>query len=154
MHQHDRPILTDSQLTEMIHRAGVRPSVQRIAILSYISNSRRHPSADEIYNALSPRFPSLSLTTVYNSLHALSDARLIKELEIDSNNRRYDLAPQPEHSHFICRNCGRIFDMDMPSLMQSPQVSGFRIDTIDIYYKGVCPDCVSANIANNSDENT
>lgn len=133
----------DNELAEMMHKAGIRPSVQRIAILSSVFNTRRHPSADNIFSELSPRFPSLSRTTVYNSLHALCECGLVRELEIDGANMRYDMAPQKPHSHFICRRCGRIFDMTMPAGISAASGThyGFRVDCVDVYYKGICPDC-------------
>ena len=69
---------TDNELAEMMHKAGVRPSVQRIAILSSVFNTRKHPSADDIFSELSPRYPSLSRTTVYNSLHALCERGVVR----------------------------------------------------------------------------
>ena len=45
-------IYTETRLVEMMHNAGVRPSVQRVAILSHIANLRKHPTADEIFNDL------------------------------------------------------------------------------------------------------
>lgn len=137
----DSKSITDSKLAEMMYASGIRPSVQRIAILSYIANARRHPTADEIYTELAPKFPSLSRTTVYNSLHTLVAASLVRELEIESGNRHYDLAPQPSHSHFICRKCGRIFDMAIPDGVCSAATPGFCIDSVDVYFKGLCPDC-------------
>lgn len=137
----DTILLTDSKLTEMMHQAGIRPSVQRIAVLSHIANKRKHPTADEIYADLAPQYPSLSRTTVYNSLHALVDGGLVRELEIESGNRRYDLAPQPPHSHFICRRCGRIYDMAFPAGVENSTTPGFSIDSVDICFKGLCPEC-------------
>lgn len=134
---------SDSQITEMIHKGGLRPSVQRIAVLSFVANTKLHPTADEIYGVLSDRFPSLSRTTVYNSLHALVDAGLIRELEIESGNRHYDLAPQLPHSHFVCRMCGKIIDMSMPSGVSEMITPGFQIDSIDVYFKGICPECLN-----------
>lgn len=135
-------IYNESQLTDMMHKAGVRPSVQRIAVLSYISNFRKHPSADEIYDHLVRELPTLSLTTVYNSLHALVDAGIVKELEIESGNKHYDLAYQPLHGHFTCRNCGKIFDIAMPEALGDAAAPGFKVDSVDVYYKGMCPDCL------------
>lgn len=141
MANNDKP-LSDTKLAEMLHRAGVRPSVQRIAILSYVANSHSHPAADEVYTRLASDFPSLSLTTVYNALHILTDAGLLRELDIESERKRYDLAPQPPHSHFICRECGRVFDMMLPmGLDAKPNDSGFSIESVDVYYKGLCPKC-------------
>lgn len=134
--------LTDSQLADMMHSAGIRPSAQRIAVLSYVANSKRHPSADEIFSELSNVFSSLSKTTVYNSLHTLVDAKLVRELEIESGNKRYDLAPQPPHSHFICRSCGKIFDMPIPAGADTIEIQGFCIDCVEVYLKGLCPNCM------------
>lgn len=134
-------IFTESQVAEMMHGAGLRPSVQRIAILSYIVNLHRHPTADEIFCALSERYPSLSRTTVYNTVHALVDAGLVRTIEIESGSMRYDLAPQPRHSHFMCRRCGRIFDVSMPDDLGSAVSPGFSIDSVDVYFKGLCPEC-------------
>lgn len=135
----------ETELVEMMHRAGIRPSAQRIAVFSVIANDRCHPSAEEVFSILFERFPSLSRTTVYNSLHALSEAGLIRELEIEAGNMRYDLAPQPRHSHFICRNCGKIFDMGMPASIEEEASEGFEIEDIDVYYRGLCPDCHKSN---------
>ncbi len=137
----DHILLSDSRLTEMMHKAGIRPSVQRLAILSHIANKRMHPTADEIYMDLAPSYPSLSKTTVYNSLHVLVECGLVRELEIESGNRHYDLAPQPPHSHFICRHCGCIYDMEIPPYLEKPATKGFTIDSIDVYFKGLCPNC-------------
>lgn len=136
---------SESQLTEMMHKAGLRPSVQRIAILAYIANERKHPTVDEIYTALTPRYPSMSRTTVYNSVHALVDAQLVRELEIESGNMHYDLAPQPSHSHFMCRRCGSIFDMSLPDGLAKAVSGDFSIDTVDLYFKGLCPKCKATN---------
>ena len=56
---------------------------------------------------------------------------------------RYDMAPQKPHSHFICRRCGRIFDMAMPEGLSAADGShdGFCVDCVDVYYKGICPEC-------------
>lgn len=137
--------LTDSHLTELMHKAGMRPSVQRIAVLSHIANERTHPTADELYSVLASKHPSLSRTTVYNSLHALVEAGLVRELEIESGNRHYDLAPQPEHSHFICRICGTIYDMTLPDGLEKMATPGFCIDCVDLYFKGICPNCNTNN---------
>lgn len=131
----------ETELAEMMHKAGIRPSAQRIAVFSVVANTRCHPSAEEVYTMLCERFPSLSRTTVYNSLHTLTEAGLLRELEIETGNMRYDLAPQPRHSHFICRKCGRIFDMGMPSLIEKEASEGFEVEDIDVYFKGLCPQC-------------
>lgn len=138
-------ILDDNTLIKMMNNSHVRPSLHRLAVLSYVANSHTHPGADEIFTVLSKSYPTLSRTTVYNSLHALTDAGLLRELEIESGNKRYDLAPQKPHSHFVCRKCGRIFDMKMPEIMGDIVMNDFVVDSVDVYIKGLCPDCADTN---------
>lgn len=133
--------LTDTELVGMLHERGIRPSIQRIAVLACIANCRRHPTADEIYREISQHYPSLSRTTVYNSLHALVEGGLVRELEIRSGTCNYDLAPQPRHSHFSCRRCGQIFDLPMPETVSSIDTGGFAIDSVDVIFSGLCPKC-------------
>jgi len=133
--------ISPSEYAEMMHRAGVRPSAQRMAILRNVAEGHMHPTADEIFREIHKEYPTMSLSTVYNSLRVLSKAGLLKELELESGNRRYDFAPQPRHGHLRCSCCGRIFDMDLPKELNIPSPIGFRIDSIDITFKGLCPDC-------------
>lgn len=142
---------SDSRLTEMMHSAGIRPSVQRIAVLSEIANRRSHPSAEDIFCSLSPKYPSLSRTTVYNSLHALVEGGLVRELDIECGCQHYDLLPQPVHSHFMCRRCGQIFDMPMPAGLAEKVSEGFAVDCIDLYFKGICPKCVEKDVCKSTD---
>lgn len=136
-----RAEISDSELLEMMRKASLRPSLQRLAVIGYVAAHRSHPTPEEIFTELAPKFPSLSRTTVYNSLHALVAAGLLRELDIDAGNRRYDLAPQKPHAHFVCRRCGAIHDMPMPAGVVFEPHDGFEADTIDIYIKGTCPSC-------------
>lgn len=140
----DSRFLTDSEMVDMMRQAGVRPSAQRLAVLRYVGNSHAHPTSDEIYREMLAGFPSLSRTTVYNSLHALVDVGLVRELEIDAGNKRFDLAPQPPHGHFLCRRCGKVFDIPLAAGFAASVPAGFAVDSVDVYGKGLCPACVSS----------
>ena len=131
-----------NQLLDLLHKAGVRPSVHRLAVLRYVADKRTHPTADEIFSALAVEFPSLSRATVYNSLHILIEKGILREIEIETGSARYDFAMQPPHGHFLCRSCGRIYDMPMVLNAGSAVPDGFKAYTVDIYAKGDCPDCL------------
>lgn len=133
--------ISPSESVLMMHRAGVRPSVQRLAILRNVAEGQKHPTADDIYRDLRAEYPLLSRTTVYNSLRVLTKAGLLRELELESGNRRYDFAPQPRHGHLRCDCCGRIFDMELPEELQFPVPAGFSIGSFDVFFRGLCPDC-------------
>lgn len=135
-------MMTTSQILQILKASGVRPSVHRIAVLEYVANRGTHPTADEVFNAISVDFPSVSKTTVYNSLHTLVDAGVLRELDIENLTTRYDLALQIPHSHFRCKSCGRIFDMELPPDLEGKVRPGFIVETTDLYFAGLCPECV------------
>ena len=123
----------------------IKPSLQRIAIMSYLMEHHTHPTVDEIYQALAQSIPTLSKTTVYNTLKLLSDLGAATTLTIDERNTCYDAVTQP-HGHFLCKKCGRIYDM--PSISDTTQVEesvmdGHTVQEIHHYYKGICKHCSS-----------
>ncbi len=128
-------------MIDILRRAEVRPSVHRLAVLEYVANHKTHPTADEVYGFVAVNFPSVSRTTVYNSLHTLVESGILRELEIESASTRYDLALQIPHSHFRCKRCGKIFDMSLPRGLDESVVPGFVVEATDLFFAGLCPDC-------------
>jgi Fur family peroxide stress response transcriptional regulator len=83
---------------------------QRLAILEYLEGNTSHPSAEDVFRAVSKKYQSMSFATVYNTLHALTKAGTLRELTIDPERKRYD--PNTSlHHHLICVLCGRIIDV-------------------------------------------
>jgi Fur family peroxide stress response transcriptional regulator len=83
---------------------------QRLAILDYLEGNTSHPSAEDVYRAVSKKYRSMSFATVYNTLHTLTKAGALRELTIDPERRRYD-PDTSGHHHLICVGCGRIADV-------------------------------------------
>jgi|SRR5665647_503207 len=125
-----------------LRQFAIKPSVQRTAVMEYMLSNRTHPTIDEIYLALSPSMPTLSKTTVYNTLDLFVEKGAVRPLVIDERNARYDVDISA-HAHFICKNCGNIYDIfDMnPSLFQLPSDNKFTVDTVEISYSGTCHQC-------------
>ena len=96
-------------LVKELKEKKIRLSYQRVKILDYLNRNRTHPTADEIYTGLIAEIPSLSKTTVYNSLNSLVKANLVQELTIEDNENRYDIVTET-HGHFKCEKCGKIYD--------------------------------------------
>ncbi len=122
---------------------GIKPSVQRIAVMEYLLAHHAHPTADEIYNALTSKIPTLSKATVYNTLKLLVEHGAAAQLTIDERNAFYDSEVYP-HAHFLCRRCGHVFDVPLKgtSLNDAADIgTGFRIDTASLYFRGICPEC-------------
>ena len=129
--------------TEHLIRHGVTPSVQRIAVMNYLLEHRTHPTVDEIYVALSKDMPTLSKTTVYNTLELLVKQKAVLELTIDSKMSHYD-GYTHAHAHFRCRKCGKIHDMLISEAgLEALQIdNGYMMEDLQVYYSGVCPECL------------
>lgn len=130
---------------ERLQEHHIKLSVQRIAIMSYLMEHATHPTVDEIYMALSPDIPTLSKTTVYNTLKLLSEEGAIRILTIDEKNTCYDADERP-HAHFLCKTCGRIYDVEYDSAVPvaaSQTLDGHQVQEVHRYYKGVCQDCLN-----------
>ena len=136
--------MTQKQMATLMGSKGLRPTTQRLAVYDYLYRHRIHPSAEMVYDALVTQYPTFSRTTVYNSLHALVQAGLVKELAMDTEERRYD-ADVALHGHFHCRGCGGIADFPLDGeLVQRLIPDGFAVQNQGIYFSGLCPACRSA----------
>ena len=91
---------------------GLKVTPQRMDILKYLDKHRTHPTADDIYQELKKDSPSLSKTTVYNSLEILAKHKIVQVLTISGTEMRYDFKAEMHH-HFLCDTCGRIIDINV-----------------------------------------
>jgi len=119
---------------------------QRLAILEYLEGNKNHPSASDIYAAVSKRFPTMSFATVYNTLKALKKKETIQELTIDPEKKRFD-PNTARHHHLICTKCRKIVDIDTEYELRlsDAQNHGFEITGNHIDFYGVCPECTTMN---------
>lgn len=125
---------------------NIKPSVQRIAIMTYLMEHCTHPTVDEIYTALSPSIPTLSKTTVYNTLKLLSEQGAAQTLTIDERNTCYDAETAP-HAHFLCKRCGKIYDVEYNADVKQTEctdMDGHEIQEVHYYYKGICKECLES----------
>ena len=123
-------------------RHGVRPSVQRLAVMSYLRTHHTHPTAEEIYRALSPEMPTLSKTTVYNTLKLLVERGAVMPVDIDQRNERFD-ADTSVHAHFMCNRCGRIADVKLKdiSFPEFVDLADAEVSNVQLLCRGLCGEC-------------
>lgn len=134
---------TNKKIVDALRNQGYKATPQRIAIAQTVLRSKNHPSAETIHEEVLRIHPTVSLSTVYNTLHILMDMNFLNEL-IFSGTTRYD--PNVSlHINMICNQCGKIIDVEDPSLEESitniAKKKGFKItgQRVDIY--GVCKPC-------------
>jgi Fur family peroxide stress response transcriptional regulator len=144
--------MTLEQALVKLKGAGVRMTPQRQAILDYLVHSMTHPTADEIYKALSPTFPNMSVATIYNNLRLFARAHLVRELKYGNDSSRFD-ADLTDHYHAICNVCGKIVDFHYPVLhnaeVVAEQETGFVVEGHRMEIYGTCMDCQRAAAATN-----
>lgn len=112
--------------------------------MQYLDQHRTHPTVEEIYNGLVKEMPTLSRTTIYNTLQLFLEHALISGLTISGSESRFDFETTP-HSHFFCKECGVVMDVekvDCPCENRGV-ISGNRIDEVHLYLKGVCKNCLT-----------
>lgn len=117
---------------------------QRQTVLQVIRQSENHLTASEIFEVARRLRPTISYATVYNSLHYLKEAGLIREIHFGNGASRYDRETE-RHDHALCTRCGRLVDFDLDltaDLMRAAaRRSGFKAETVHLTLHGLCPDC-------------
>lgn len=135
---------------QILKNAGIRPSIQRVAVYSYLYENKIHPDVETVYNALYKLYPSLSKTTVYNTLKLFEDNKIVQSIKIDDDKLRFDAEMKP-HLHFKCMNCGKIFDIFSDSIESTNKSllnelpSNFSFSRIQTNLWGTCSDCVTSS---------
>ena len=119
---------------------GIRPSVQRIAIMRYLLKNLTHPTVEEVYESLRKHIPTLSKTTVYNTLKLFVENGACIYVGIDEKNARFDGVVQP-HAHFRCKECGCIIDLPMNTNQFLPKNFDGDVEETYFYLKGHCEKC-------------
>ena len=119
----------------------IQLSHQRLKVLEYLTQNRCHPTVDQIFTVLHQEMSTLSKTTVYNTLRVLVEAGLVRAINIEDHETRYDINVE-NHGHFKCDSCGRIYDFraDIDTLA-SNDLNNFEIKDRNVYFNGICPRC-------------
>ncbi|MBP7949739.1 MAG: transcriptional repressor [Verrucomicrobiales bacterium] len=124
----------------------LRLTPQRRMVLDVVLEERDHPTATKVFLRVKPRMPSISLATVYNCLDALTQAGLVRQVNLDRGPSRYcpNLA---DHGHFFCERCGDIRDVPLQAegcaLKILPVEPGSVIRRLELALHGLCPKCAS-----------
>jgi Fur family ferric uptake transcriptional regulator len=138
---------------QMLRAAALRVTRPRLAVLGAV-HARPHLDTDSIIVAVHEFSPEVSRQAVYNSLHTLTDAGLVRRIQPAGSVARYESRVGDNHHHMVCRSCSFITDVDCavgaaPCLTASDD-NGFSIDEAEVTYWGVCADCLAAETVHNA----
>jgi Fur family peroxide stress response transcriptional regulator len=125
-----------------IMEAGLKSTHQRVMILDAMMKMNIHPTADDIYQVIRKKNPSISLGTVYKNLETLAEKGLIRKVSSEEGQMRYDAENKPHH-HIHCRNSSEIIDYHDEELdamirdyLRRKQIDNFEIDEVSLQISG------------------
>jgi len=123
---------------------GLRCTPQRYAVMAFLMECDRHPTAAEIYEAVNRVDPRSSKATTYNNLRDLVQAGLVREVAVEGRAARFD-AKGMRHHHFICDRCGNVEDLEWYNVARPASRSlGRRIvRDCELIFRGLCTKCAS-----------
>lgn len=125
--------------------AATRMTRQKKVIIDILKSTKNHPTADWVYEQARKIIPDISLGTVYRNLRLLTDSGDILELNYGSSFSRFDGNPHP-HYHFVCEECGRVIDLDLPLLANLEKEveakTGFSVKNHRLEFYGTCEQCL------------
>jgi Fur family transcriptional regulator, stress-responsive regulator len=134
-------------IAEELRGAGLRVTAARAALLETVREGD-HLDVEAIAAGVRDRVGHVSLQAVYDALHALTAAGLVRRIEPDGSPARFEGRVSDNHHHVVCRSCGAVADVDCatgeaPCLTASDD-HGFMIDEAQVIYWGLCPGCSTA----------
>jgi Fur family transcriptional regulator, stress-responsive regulator len=132
------------EFERMLRAADLYVTRPRLAVLAAVHRIP-HADTESIFDVVRHELPAVSRQAVYDVLHALTGARLVRRIEPAGSVARYEARVGDNHHHVVCRGCGTIADVDcavgdVPCLTAADD-HGFAIEEAEVVYWGRCPDC-------------
>jgi Fe2+ or Zn2+ uptake regulation protein len=128
--------------------SGLRCTAQRYAVMAFLMECNRHPTAAEIFVAVNALDPRCSRATTYNNLRDLVQAGLVREVAVEGRAARFD-AKGMRHHHFICDRCGNVEDVEWFDVPKPASRSlGKRIlRESELIFRGLCTKCAPRRVS-------
>lgn len=140
------PTITEKELKAVLRNVGLKVTEQRMLILKELySNTERHVTAQQLYEAVLELDDSIGFATVYRLLRSLTDAGIMTETRMGGVSARYELCSKNHHDHLTCEHCGLICEFENDEIerlqMAVADKFGFKLTHHVLELYGVCPTC-------------
>ena len=139
---------TAEHLTDLFRDQGLRVTPQRQAIFRLLHGNDGHPTVEALYEAARTEMPTISLKTVYQTVHDLESMGQVTLLDLGTGSVRVDPNVEDAHHHLICSRCGKVRDLpvDFPVLRVPPRLRrGFSVAAVEVNFRGLCDDCTASS---------
>jgi Fur family peroxide stress response transcriptional regulator len=138
------PDVRFEQLITALKERDFRLTPQRVELVRLIAASEGHPSANQFYEKIKLKFPTMSHATVYKTLALLKEMNQVFEIDLREDSHYDGNRPQP-HPHLICMKCSKIvdgdFSLDQEIIKKLEEISGYTILRPQVSLYGLCPNC-------------
>ncbi|MEV4103800.1 Fur family transcriptional regulator [Nonomuraea sp. NPDC049649] len=132
---------------EELRGVGLRVTAARVALLETVRDGD-HLDVESIAAGVRDRVGHISLQAVYEALHALTAAGLVRRIEPAGSAARFEGRVGDNHHHIVCRSCGAVADVDCTTghapCLNASDDHGFAIDEAEVIFWGLCPTCSNA----------
>jgi Fe2+ or Zn2+ uptake regulation protein len=135
------------ELTERFRAEGLRVTPQRQVIFRLLHGNDEHPTVETLYESARCEMPTISLKTVYQTVHDLEAMGEVTLLDLGTGSVRVDPNVGVRHHHLICTRCNKVRDVviDVGKLSVPAKArQGFHVDDVEVHFRGVCDDCAAA----------
>jgi Fe2+ or Zn2+ uptake regulation protein len=150
------PMRTPDELVTAFRASGRKVTPQRERIFRILHDDPSHPSAEAVHAAVVADMPSVSLRTVYATLHELAEMGELRQLDLGTGSARFD-PNTGDHHHLVCDHCGAVQDIDahFPGVdLESDNPYGFVVDATQIVFRGRCRSCARDSAPSSTQINT
>jgi Fur family iron response transcriptional regulator len=126
---------TQGDVAKLLRSAGLRPTRQRVALAHLLfAGGDRHVTAETLHEEALARKVTVSLATVYNTLHQFTEVGLLREVAVEGAKTYFDTNTS-NHYHFFCEHSGKLLDIStgairIEGLPEAPD--GMTISRVDV----------------------
>ena len=135
---------TSGELTALFREQGLRVTPQRQALFRLLHGDATHPTVDSLYERARVEMPTISLKTVYQTVHDLEELGELRGLDLGTGSVRVDPNVEDAHHHLVCTECGRVRDLPVAFAGLHVPVRyrrDFTVDAVEVIFRGRCDDC-------------
>ena len=143
---------TVDDLTERFRARGLRVTPQRQAIFRLLQGDATHPTVESLHERARTDMPTISLKTVYQTVHDLESMGEVGLIHLGTGSVRVDPNVESAHHHLICTVCGRVRDVlvDVRDVrLPARDRRGFTVSDVEVHFRGVCEECAPSTVSRN-----
>ncbi len=135
---------TPDDLTDLFRTNGRKVTAQRQCVFRVLHGDETHPTAELVYERARAEMETISLKTVYQTLHELAELGEIGVLDVGTGAARFDPNVETGHHHLVCASCGKVRDLTVAFdglAVPAGEAQGYEVSSAEVVFRGRCEAC-------------